>query len=314
MGTFRRLPQASAAASERQFVQARRDAVKVLTSSSSGATRQHVLQKAERGAAVSDGITKEARKLKAKHDERAAVALEDGWILPAEENPAMRSRLQELQQRREARDKAQHQEDKRKKGFVKHRDPVVLRGKRVFVEPDIQSPALIIAITALGMERLNGGDRVLADVYVAQDPANPGQRAWWSAVLSGGRIACPGFMHSKGASGASLVFRAAVASRRSLWLSPAFCAAHDVLTAILVRSMTPSGNKWRRLQSKASFQAASTTATKNNRKYDVLALVTKAEKGMPEFRNMPNVFVGSAFIAFLRRIDGKESTVGACRV
>ena len=118
---------------------------------------------------------------------------------------------------------------------------IPLAGKKVFLHPDLD-----IALTR-EITKQNGiivSDRQAASVYVAPNPAEPGQRVEICAILYGRSILQPEFVRSRGASGGLVCYTKAVGVRRELWVSPAWADRHGVLYNILETAVETSGSKW----------------------------------------------------------------------
>lgn len=153
-----------------------------------------------------------------------------------------------------------------------------LNGKKIFCsETHVQQ--LSEAINSLQLDVV---DRTEADVYVAEDPTNPGQRTSWSAALRGGCVAVPRFISSGGLQGAALVYKAATRTKRFVWISSRFTQQHPTLDALLRACAFGRGSKWTTTSSPVEFGAAVLRTEQlpqgPARVFQNVGLVTVAEK------------------------------------
>ena len=125
-------------------------------------------------------------------------------------------------------------------------------------------------------------DRLAASVYVVADVNNLGQRTAWCLAV-GGRVAItPEYLYTLGEAGPCLAFCPATHSKRRVWISPAFAAAHPTLTLIIrIKAMHPM-TKWTFSESRALILDLGRRRAAGGHGNEVLIFVTLAEHIHPE--------------------------------
>ena len=280
----------------------RSDVKSIVGKSTISTTRAAVAARADGGAAWTAGAAKELTSLQAKHDDRKAIALEDGHLLAKESNAAVRSRLEDVHAKRLCRDR-EHANAERRQSVVKRKrdsdNSININGLHLFIGDGLSCGAKAInnVIRCHSLKRVADGERHEAHLYIVPDPAKPGQRTSWAVGLTGGRIATEQFLLSGGREGASVVYTPALDSKRFLWLSPEFIKQHAVLHGIIRASMAHhSSNKWVLILRRQTFVDRYAAASKGH-KNEFLALVTKSEKKkdggrvQQKTRNISNFFL-----------------------
>ncbi len=150
------------------------------------------------------------------------------------------------------------------------------------------------------------GPCLRATVCVVPDVAAPPRRMKWVLALRGGVALAPLFLESDGRSGAALPFKAAIATPRQVWLSPAFQGECPQLTDVVRVAAVSSGSKWKLLVTRAAFQAALVKAHAKGRRWPVIALVTRREA-----RHEAEM-TAARFFRFCSHIEDKQCVFGMC--
>ena len=78
-------------------------------------------------------------------------------------------------------------------------------------------------------------DAMQADIFVVADIATVPPRVQWLAVLGGGRVCDMKFVLSGGKHGVSVLYKRAMATRRTVFLSDAFITRHPKLAGLVLR-------------------------------------------------------------------------------
>ncbi len=159
------------------------------------------------------------------------------------------------------------------------KEPLQLSGARVFVDLASKTPPQLLARTrAAGATFVTS--RVQAHIIIARNPASPGLRNQWAAVLCGATVVAPAKLGTNG--GIAIQYSPAILSKRFLWSSDDFKAMYPNVTLVIDGALAKPNSKWQRLASKADFLEAvrrrTRGAIRQHRPYEALALVTVAEK------------------------------------
>eukprot|EP00969_Alexandrium_andersonii_P360337 15455108-Alexandrium_andersonii.AAC.1 len=101
--------------------------------------------------------------------------------------------------------------------------------------------------------------------------------------MLGGCLVCNvDFIASAGSAGSCLRFKAGLASKRVLWCSDAFVAAHPISHAILVAKSHQPGSKATWAADRASALALAAQRARSGHKTEVAVFLTLQEKTAPE--------------------------------
>ncbi len=92
-------------------------------------------------------------------------------------------------------------------------------GQKIYVEKVDMGNAAAWRSLLLKARAVQVHDRLIADIYVATDPTNPGQRVEWCAFLAGRTLCTLEYIQSAGERGTALTYRQTVNSRRQIWIS-----------------------------------------------------------------------------------------------
>ena len=113
---------------------------------------------------------------------------------------------------------------------------MALTGKPVFLDPGLLDFAEArAACEAKGMRLM--ADRSDAEFFVVDDPTHFSQRSHWALAVGGGSTVNVEFICKYGVRGASIVYTAGVAAKRSIWISPEFLHHHEVRSAPNVKRL-----------------------------------------------------------------------------
>jgi len=114
------------------------------------------------------------------------------------------------------------------------------------------------------------------------DPVNVSERVKWAVVLRGGYVVSAKLLlHGRG--GGSVAYRAALKSKRKVWLSDSFIAKHEGVANVIRSALHHAKDQrrkpaWSIIASEAEFKAAKDKAVATKRPLSVLGVVTKSEK------------------------------------
>lgn len=221
---------------------------------------------------------KERRFQEAKRLTRYMEAMDQGYTLPREETSGAREALR-IWRDFEHRQAQKYARERANRAAENVRVPVDLTVGKVFVSPghDIGDPtAFRQALVKFKMQRVY--DRLDAKVFVVPDVTQPGQRIHWIAMLSGGLVCTSRYLASGGHAGGSIAFKAAVRSKRSVWCSDAFVAAHGEIHRILTSCARSPISRWRWLPDKAAVLSLASRRAAVGHAGEVVAFVTAAEQ------------------------------------
>jgi hypothetical protein len=175
-------------------------------------------------------------------------------------------------------------------------------GTSVFVADSAWEPALGIALGARKCRRVD--DRVLADIFVARDPATPCGKTEFCAAAKGSWVVSPAFWHSP--PGTAVQYQRALNFTRRIFVSASCRAAHPDVTAALRRLIelgrcSNAVTSWRLEGDWDTFlRRASGRSTAAGRK-EYVALLLPFEMEAEPYRALPPV-CRKTFSTFAREI------------
>ena len=166
----------------------------------------------------------------------------------------------------------------------------VAPGTTVFVETAAWEPALGTVLTLRRCRRVD--DRVLADIWVAQDPAKPCRKTQFCAGMKGGLVVSPAWWHAP--PGIAVQYRRALALTRRVFVSDSCASTHPDGIFALRRLVelgrcAATGSHFRIERDWDTFRArASGRSNKAGRK-EYVALLTSEEIDQEPYRALPSV-------------------------
>ncbi len=260
--------------------------------------------------------------------QRRAVAWRAGLLLPQEINARLVRAAGEREQADLDNDRARTRKEQlvsiraNPAGGVGPDRRTELRGKRVFIAPSARNPAVYDALRHCLATTVDVPDR--ARLFVACDPALPGERCTWCASLKGSYIVDPGFvLDADGRKHHAIVhYTAATTIQRQIWVSERFTLDHRPLWDILKTVCSGANNtnptavddtRWTLLGDRAAFLHAKGEAIRKKVSSSVIALVVSeeardADLAPPAMRR--HVFTKKHFIAFVSLPDRRGSATG----
>jgi hypothetical protein len=231
------------------------------------------------------GHKKEEHHLMVRRMSEFVDALVDGTADPDQVNDVELCKLiiEEIE-RREVADKRRATERVRKDRAFKPGTRPELRGKSVFVSPEVDcaEDVLRLPLRNLGLRRVT--DRTQADVFLEESMSQVGQRTAWCALMRGGLVVSNEFIISEGAKGAAIAYKAVLRSTKSVFCTQEFQDKHPVVYNILQVTSTQRGNKWRWLANLASVNDTAKKFKSKGRTSELVVFV-----GLREFRQKPAV-------------------------
>ncbi|MCP4239091.1 MAG: hypothetical protein GY772_00855 [bacterium] len=93
--------------------------------------------------------------------------------------------------------------------------------------------------------------------------------------------------------GTSVVYKAALASRRKVWVSDEFILDHKPAARILVAALEHHPNKWCLLRHRAEFLEKARAAVRRGKTFETIALVSTREAAA---LRLPQAFDMQAFL------------------
>ena len=149
----------------------------------------------------------------------------------------------------------------------------------VFVDPVLQDvPEVKRVIRQHKMVAVSA--RLEAHIFVAPDLKQPGQRTTWALSLCGGLL-LPRSTFCDAKHGAAIRFKAAIVTKRMIFITKAFAEYHPVITTLITAASELDESKWT-LINKAGYVAhnaqQATRAKRMQRIQDAVAIVTKSQK------------------------------------
>ena len=243
---------------------------------------QETLTEAERlgQAAWTETHEKYSKKLDAKSLAAKIRAYEDGFLLPDEIDDDLLEAVDVFTNKRITIDRQHEAKAAKIKRTVAVQPPVDMTGEVVFIDPTLQDDANVKSVVRL-FEMTTVSVRAEARIFIVSDLKQPGQRTEWALSLCGGLLLPRStFCHEKQV-GAVVRFKAAVMTKRMVFITNRFAKCHPVLAELVTSSSTLGNSKWTLIR-KAEYDAHNATqaarAKRLRRTKDALALVTKTQK------------------------------------
>lgn len=159
----------------------------------------------------------------------------------------------------------------------------------MYVGP-LQAKFELLVLAELKKKRVaTVADRIDAQAWVVDNPTAPGQRIEWLAAIRGGHVVSPEYVLS--GAGPFLTFKRATTTRRWVWVSSEFAAAHPILAAIVCGAVGTGISSWAKVLTRDSFLAKiASSKAKRARTYYVIALVSAKEKRLDKDGNTDLMF------------------------
>lgn len=176
----------------------------------------------------------------------------------------------------------------------------VCRGKKIWVKSDALDPQTMSSCLR-SVRAIRVPEREAADVYVVDDLTDPGQRVLWNAMFNGLSIISPSFFRGEG--GPMVCYKAAMSSRKKVWVSNGFIEQHTQLANILARRMAAASSTWKMIKDEEFADFVT------RRPEDVLAFVTATEAETLPLPRKSCVTSVSA-VAKFAVVDRDKSTMG----
>ena len=251
--------------------------------------------------------TREALFQLEKEQLRVLEALESGTLDVSDVDPASAALLAEFLCKGDRLDKRYFAGQAQRRLATRPVERPSLLGKSLFLEDGVTINGLPVLLTR-GRMRLSS-DRGTADVFVVKDIAHPGQRSTLHAVLGGCVVCSIDFLTSLGQSGPALVYKMAVAKKKSVWASDEFQAKHRVLHDIIKTRSGMPGSRWTALESKAKVLAE---ARKRGNSSGLLIFTGVGEQKSEEFRQVKWKLVAGDIIPALAELSQRHCVMNVC--
>jgi hypothetical protein len=207
---------------EKNWIFLRRKRVAVLAARAGKRPFSAVTEDSARQASWSETLENEAAHLVTKRRKTRISAFEAGLLLPPEIDQSLAEEADAEKATREENDRKHDRDFLRRASLSAPTAPGSSSHKRAHLDAKLPADVAARVRRAAAEQKLEvvGDDKRLdADLYVVADLAAPGQRTLWAARLTGGRLASADWVLRRGKSAASLVYRPAIRTRRTIWVS-----------------------------------------------------------------------------------------------
>ena len=239
------------------------------------------------GLGWSEGHQKEFDFQSRKRALRFIDAVMEGTVQPSTlsgDMSALIAHYVKMQEAVEAKHKNEHV--KRAAALAKPAVPLE-NAKKIFVAKGVDvgnAQTWARLLRAMRVQQTN--DRMLADVFVLDEPAKPGQRIIWCAMLGGRTLCTVDFVRTNGERGTAITYKKAVASRRQVWVSDNFKRSHVECFAILASMVKLKGSHWRWLRDRDAFVALAKLRTSKGHGGEVVGFVTRGDRANEDRRHV----------------------------
>jgi hypothetical protein len=123
-------------------------------------------------------------------------------------------------------------------------------GTPCFLTPGANSQEVVVALKSLHCKVVPLTE---AEVVLALDPADPGRKAKYAAVLKGAYVASLDALFNGGV-GAVIKYKPAIHKGRKLWFTDAYRTKHEALLQVIREvAFGAAGSRWEELESKEDF-------------------------------------------------------------
>ena len=267
------------------FLQARRAAVSLALDSHDGhgdsGTGDGNLATGPLGQELTDKQQREINFQRHKLDKRKAEAYADGLLIEQDLTTGFQLQAEAQLAKRQKTDATARRDRQRRKILSQGGAPLPddwLYNKTTFIA-DGHDDELSLRRLLMTKGMIRSVHLTDAQCFVVNDPTphNLCVQMRWAAVLAGGYVVVPSVL-SYG-TGPAVKFKAALLSRREVWISPAFAAGHAELDAVIRGCLAAfQGCNWRLVTAvdAADFTGQVANAAKSRRKRFV-GLVLKRE-------------------------------------
>ena len=290
---------------EKHWLQQRRASVDAGVSSASVPAHGIAADAARMGMDEwTDGQTRLQDDLEALQTQAKVEAAEDGSLLPREMTAELRDGVHQMLARRKDADRDATAADRRAARIaVGRRGCIKLSGRKVFIGvgtgDHMHARAREVGLTVVSHV-------TEASVFVSNSIDDPGQHVRMAAHLVGGTIVAPSFIDSDGDSGASISFKAALSTKRRLWLSLFVCRSKPALGTIIMKAVTSTVSKWTFIEQEEYIGKGT--------HWEYIAIVTEEEKASAELTNRKTAMTLAEFVRWSGTPLPHLSTLGACRI
>ncbi|MDA8583364.1 hypothetical protein N9L68_04005 [bacterium] len=297
---------------EREFIKLRREraADAACRRSSTRLTREDIGEASSDPALPGGAWTDKLNAAELKHarrsyDAMAFAALGDDTILDKEIDGDNARRALEADKIRQKNDQGCDVNIRRVKRRISERPAVNLDGVLVWCAESVAEE--------LGIER---SARHKSVIFICDDVAAPEQGALLTAGLCGGVVCDKAYYNSSGKGGARVTYLHGGKTPRSVWLSPAFRAAHPQFSNLIDSCLGGPDWSWTMLASAEAFinRVAVDTARprRKQRPMDTIALVTRAEKAVAPWAALKGALDVVAFLSAVCKVADDGTVRNRC--
>ena len=272
----------SGAITEAGFLRSRRQEVSELLLQVSEGAEVSELQVSERADGWTSGHEAEMRFQKRKLEKKTLEALREKTLDVNDVDADVAARLAASLEEESKTDDQYFMELRRREKALTRKTAPDFKNMLIYVgvlDPENEAE-LGVAIRANRLRTTT--DRIKAEIIVVEDPAVPGQRNLWVAMVKGILLATPTYVKTLGKQGTALKFKGQICRRRSVWASDRFKDKHPMIFNLLRALSQQPACKWRWSDNKEDFLSMAGKRALSNNNAEMLALVTPDEQRSPD--------------------------------
>jgi hypothetical protein len=216
---------------------------------------------------------------------RRVQALDEGHLLPGEVTQALRRSHTIATQKEIRRRRHYNLEHAAKRKALSAPDRPTLSGLSMWPDPAVVLPSrrpFIDALVKANLGLCNDAECHMAQAFLVQGVNHASDLVRWCAVLGGGIICDLTYILHGGLSGKSVKFKAAVAQKRKIWVTPGFAGENPLMNRALSYWVDHPISTWSRASSKADILRRGEVQARHRRAAEVILFVTAQEQVMED--------------------------------
>ena len=187
--------------------------------------------------------------------------------------------------------------------------PLIFRGgEKVYVDESVGA-ARADVIQAIGRHSMVRVDDVVEAaspagyIIVAMPADEPGLANRWVAVLAGCALVTADYFCSSGKAGSCMSWRAAVGTKRDVWLSAEWSRDNPLLAHIVKWAIRLPASKWKLRDAWPS----ATYVDKQKKQKGLVGIVSDRQKAIAAFHGLRHCFVTGEFLRFVSKLNAPVS-------
>ncbi len=270
---------------EKAWKSLREDRIKALVASSCKRDWDNVVAdaKSQGDPLWDENLEDEKEKLENKARRQRVEAAEFNLLLPSERDASLEADVRAAQKKRCQREREYARRDAKILQLTVQRGAINLDNMCVHLAstfPDATLTKLKNVVRQHNMQIVP--ERSQASILVVPDLAKPGLRTTLIALLLGKHIATDTFMLNHGENSPSIKYRAAIHSRRQIWMSPSFIREHIVHANIISDASRCRESRWTILPTEGAFLRivlrGDRVPRRQIRNFDAVGIATASDK------------------------------------